>query len=211
MCGKQGAWTVALLSPETLWGSTLQPITWVFHENSQNWVWRYFKSKKREDNSNNLLNHWTIQCERIYGAQKLDAAPVAQGLSHAVSVHVSALFGFHFTLAVWFGVCEPRVHIFMSLGTIYCQACLNSKICFQSQKPQIIYQIGKEMEVIELISYIILNFLSEHWHLPAVRVMCFLGRSNNGEEIMKSDESCSVHLLLMLNVKNQRQNSGRNI
>ena len=124
------------------------------------------------------------------GAQEQEGAGSAVlGPKCAVSVHASALCWFHFSSAIWFGVCKRRVHIFMSLGTIYCQACLNSKICFQSQEPQIIYQIGKEMEVIKLSSYIILNFLSEYWQLPAVRVMCSLGRSNNGEEMMKRDES----------------------
>lgn len=114
----------------------------------------------------------------------------------------SVLVSLRFSYLIW--CLQTLCAHFMRLGTIYCQACLNSKICFQFQKPQIIYQIGKEMEVIELISYIIFNFLSEYWHLPAVRVMCSSGRSSNGEEMVKSDESCQLlcccmSLLLMLN------------
>lgn len=49
------------------------------------------------------------------------------------------------------------------------QAGLNSQTCLQFQKkknPQVIYQKGKEIEVTELIYYIIFNFLSESRHLP---------------------------------------------
>lgn len=54
--------------------------------------------------------------------------------TYAVSKHASALFWFHFTSVVWFGVCKPCVHIFMSLRTIYCQLAWTLKYASSFRK-----------------------------------------------------------------------------
>lgn len=184
----RGQWTMALIGPETCWDCRSQPITCVSEE-VKNEFRDILKVEKRKqlEQATRPLNY--LLSQNLWYTE--DGPWVcSSGTGYLVSTQVSALFWFHFTFVIWFGVCNPVCTFLWALGQFITKLAWTLNYASNFRKPHIIYQLGKEVEVIELLSYIILNFLSEYWHLPAVRVMYSLGRSNNREESMKSDESC---------------------
>lgn len=128
----RGQWTMAVLGPETCWDYRVQPITCVSEEvkNEFRDILKVEKRRHREQ-ATRALNYLLSQNLRY-----LEDGPLAlQFWAWVPCEHTcirSVLVSLHFRCLIW--CLQPCVHIFTSLGTIYYQACLDSKTRFQFQK-----------------------------------------------------------------------------